>query len=78
MQATQPSQAQVHARPWWREPWPWLLMAGPFAAMLGCGVTIWLTVTHPDAEVHDNVVRRGLVVEKTVSVSAHAGHGEVR
>ncbi|AEG69378.1 FixH family protein [Ralstonia solanacearum] len=76
MQAIQPSAAQ--ARPWWREPWPWLLMAGPFVAMIGCGVTIWLAATHPDPVVQDNVVRRGLVVEKAVSVPAHAVHGAVR
>jgi len=53
-------------------------MAGPFVAMVGCGVTIWLAVSHPDPVIHDNVVRRGLVVEKPVSVPAHAAHGEVR
>jgi hypothetical protein len=54
------------------------LMAGPFVAMIGCGVTIWLAVSHPDPVIHDNVVRRGLVVEKPVSVPAHAAHGEVQ
>ncbi|MHA6821963.1 hypothetical protein [Ralstonia pseudosolanacearum] len=76
MQAIQPSAAQ--ARPWWREPWPWLLMAGPFTAMIGCGVTIWLAATHPDPAIQDNVVRRGLVVEKAVSVPARAVHGAAR
>ncbi|MEE2979743.1 MAG: FixH family protein [Pseudomonadota bacterium] len=68
MHATQTS---APARPWWREPWPWLLMAGPFAAMIGCGVTIWLATSHPDAAIHDNVVRRGLVVEKPAAAPAH-------
>jgi len=29
-------------KPWWREPWPWILMAGPFAAMVACIVTMVL------------------------------------
>lgn len=51
------------ARPWWREPWPWLLMSGPMLAMIGCGVTIWLAHGHPDRPIADGVVRHGLVVE---------------
>lgn len=75
MHATQTS---APARPWWREPWPWLLMAGPFVAMIGCGVTIWLAMSHPDAVIHDNVVRRGLVVEKPVVAPAPVIRTEVR
>ncbi|NAW01309.1 FixH family protein, partial [Salmonella sp. hn-h4] len=66
------------ARPWWREPWPWLLMAGPFVAMIGCGVTIWLAISHPDVAIHDNVVRHGLVVEKTTVTPTHGIHAEAR
>lgn len=75
MHATQTS---APARPWWREPWPWLLMAGPFVAIIGCGVTIWLAASHPDAVIHDNVVRRGLVVEKPAPAHAHAMPAEAR
>ena len=28
--------------PWWREPWPWILMAGPFLAIVGCIITMTL------------------------------------
>lgn len=52
-------------RPWWREPWPWILMAGPAAALVGCIVTIVLAYTwHPDTPITEGAVRRGLVVEK--------------
>ncbi|MDF3884418.1 FixH family protein [Cupriavidus basilensis] len=53
------------SNPWWKEPWPWLLMSGPLLAMVACGVTIWLAMTHPDPPVVDGVSRHGLVVEKT-------------
>ncbi len=43
MTAAQPAKT---AKPWYREPWPWILMAGPFAAMIGCFVTIYFAFTN--------------------------------
>jgi hypothetical protein len=52
-------------RPWWRQRWPWLLMAGPAAAIVGCIVTIVLAFQgFSDQAVFDGGVKRGLVVEK--------------
>ncbi|CAG9180623.1 FixH family protein [Cupriavidus respiraculi] len=51
-------------RPWWKEPWPWLLMSGPLVAMAGCAVTIWLAMQHADTPIVDGVQRRGLVIEQ--------------
>jgi len=53
------------SRPWWREPWPWILMAGPAVAVAGCIVTIVLAVRNfGDQAIADGGTRRGLVVEK--------------
>lgn len=52
-------------KPWWREPWPWILMAGPAVAFIGCIVTIVLAVTSFRGEaITEGGVKRGLVVEK--------------
>ncbi|KGE00292.1 FixH family protein [Achromobacter sp. RTa] len=52
-------------KPWYREPWPWILMAGPFAAMIGCFVTIYFAFTNfTNQPIQDGVVKRGLVVEQ--------------
>ncbi len=52
-------------RPWWREPWPWILMAGPALAMIGCIVTIVLAVVYFRGEaITEGAVKRGLVVEQ--------------
>lgn len=59
-------------RPWWKEPWPWLLMSGPLLAMIGCGVTIWLAAQHADRPVEE-AVHRGLVVN-AVKAAADAGN----
>jgi len=59
------------ARPWYREPWPWILMAGPFAAMVGCFVTIYFAVTQfGNQPIQDGVVKRGLVIEQAAGKAA--------
>jgi len=35
-------------RPWYREPWPWVLIALPFLTVIASAVTFWLAVSHPD------------------------------
>ena len=51
--------------PWWREPWPWLLMLGPVVAIIGCAITIVLAVqNYSDQPIQDGGERRGLVVSK--------------
>lgn len=56
------------SRPWYREPWPWILMAGPALAIVGCGITIYLAVQNfSDQAIHDGGLKRGLVVTKAVA-----------
>ncbi len=53
------------APPWWREPWPWILMAGPALAIVGCAITIVLAFSSfSDQPILDGAMKRGLVVEK--------------
>ena len=66
------------AKPWWKEPWPWLLMSGPLMAMIGCGVTIWLAMTHADRPVVEGVAQHGLVVEKVGPAHARPGTTDAR
>ncbi|MFA7624031.1 MAG: hypothetical protein WCY47_03675 [Pusillimonas sp.] len=59
--ATQHSDTQ----PWWKEPWPWIIMAGPFVALVGCAITIGLAVKHFSGQaIVDGGVRQGLVVKR--------------
>lgn len=51
--------------PWWREPWPWILMAGPALAIMGCAITIVLAFSSfSDQPILEGGMKRGLVVEK--------------
>ena len=59
---------QLDLGPWWRQPWPWLLMAGPLVAMIGCAITMTLAFkSFSDQPIHDGGMKRGLVVEKQMT-----------
>ncbi len=51
-------------KPWWKELWPWLLMAGPAVAIIGCGITIWLALSGAEAEITQGFTKQGLKVEQ--------------
>lgn len=54
--------------PWWRQPWPWLLMAGPLVAIIGCAITMTLAFkSFSDQPIFDGGMKRGLVVEKQMT-----------
>ena len=55
------------AKPWYREPWPWLLMAGPFAVVVAGFVTLWLAIRSDDGLVADDYYKRGLAINQTLS-----------
>lgn len=60
-------------QPWYKEPWPWIIMAGPAVAVIGCAITIVLAVQNfSDVAISDGGVKRGLVVERT---GAHGASG---
>lgn len=65
MSSTDNPHGERPSRPWWREPWPWILMAGPALAVIGCIITIVLAVQNfSDQAIDDGGTKRGLVVSK--------------
>ena len=54
-------------RPWYREPWPWIVIAGPAAVVVAGAVTIWLAVTGADGLVVDDYYRQGLAINKVIA-----------
>jgi hypothetical protein len=79
------SQAEQHPdyRPWFREPWVWLLIALPVTAIVGCAITIWLALSHPDYTVVDEYesqqvesgLRAGTEEESTGPAQNRPGQG---
>jgi len=56
----------VDAGPWYREPWPWILMAGPAAVLVAGAVTIWLAIATSDGLVADDYYKRGLAINQEI------------
>jgi hypothetical protein len=51
-------------RPWYREPWPWLLMLGPAVVIVAGGFTAYLAVVSNDGLVEDDYYKQGLTVNQ--------------
>jgi hypothetical protein len=54
-------------KPWYREPWPWILMAPPAAALAAGAATLWLAVSTSDGLVAEDYYRQGLAVNKLLA-----------
>lgn len=65
----------MHAmtKPWFREPWPWILMAGPFIVVIAGLVTAWIAVRSNDGLVTEDYYKKGLSVNQTIAQSELAG-----
>lgn len=53
--------------PWYREPWPWLLMAGPALVVVAGISTAVIAVKTDDGLVADDYYRRGLSINKAIA-----------
>ena len=54
------------ATPWYREPWPWLLMLGPAIVIVAGFVTLFLAIESNDGLVADDYYRQGLAINRTM------------
>ena len=59
-------------KPWYREPWPWLLMMGPFVVIVAGIVTAWLAVSTNDGLVAEDYYKKGLQIGQTLARSERA------
>lgn len=53
-------------RPWYKEFYVWMVIAGPVSAMLACAVTAVYILQGPDAVVSENYYKEGLALAKEV------------
>ena len=65
--------AHAQQAPWYRHRWPWLLMLGPLAAVLGGIATVYFAVTTNDGLVVDDYYKQGLAINKTLERGWRAG-----
>ncbi|MEN3372927.1 FixH family protein [Dechloromonas sp. ZS-1] len=50
--------------PWYKQRWPWLLIAGPATVVVAGIVTVWLAVVSNDGLVTDDYYKQGLAVNQ--------------
>lgn len=50
--------------PWYKQRWPWILMAGPAIVIVAGIVTVWLAVISNDGLVSDDYYKEGLAVNQ--------------
>jgi hypothetical protein len=43
-----PSETDIAPRPWYKEPWPWVIISIPAAAVIMGFVTLYLALANPD------------------------------
>jgi uncharacterized protein len=53
--------------PWYREPWPWILMAGPAAVLVAGVATFWIAASTADGLVADDYYKRGLAINQVLA-----------
>ncbi len=54
-------------QPWYRNPWPWILMAGPAAVLVAGAITTWMAVASSDGLVADDYYKQGLAINKVLA-----------
>lgn len=59
-------------RPWYREPWPWILAAGPFIVVVAAFYTAWLAIKSNDGLVTEDYYKKGLAANQTIARSEQA------
>ena len=64
--------ASPTVRPWYRQAWPWGLMAAPLASILMGVVMVVLAVRSNDGLVVDDYYKRGLAINQVLAREARA------
>lgn len=57
------------ARPWWKEPYVWMVIGGPLSAVLACAITAVYIMQGPDALVSEDYYREGIEISKQLQTA---------
>ena len=53
-------------RPWWKEPYVWMVIAGPLSVVIACAITAVYILQGPDAVVSEDYYREGIALGQEV------------
>ena len=59
-------------RPWYKEFYVWMVIAGPASAVLACAITAVYILRGPDAVVSESYYKEGLALAKETAVAQPA------
>ena len=57
----------ARTNPWYREPWPWIIMAAPATAVIAGIITFAIAVESFDGLVAEDYYKQGLAVNKQLA-----------
>ena len=60
------STAMNEVSPWYKQFWPWFIMAFPASAVIAGIATVFIAVNNPDGLVKDDYYKAGLGINKTL------------
>ncbi len=60
----------VKPRPWWHEPYVWMVIGGPLSAVIACAITAVYILQGPDAIVPEYKYREGVVIKRQIDQAA--------
>lgn len=64
--------------PWYREPWPWILMAGPAVVVVAGFATLYVAFRYADPLVVDQYYKEGLAINRVLERDHAASLGGYR
>lgn len=60
------------SKPWYREPWPWILMSGPIIVIIAALVSAWIAIKSSDGLVTEDYYKQGLAAGETLTRNRRA------
>jgi hypothetical protein len=68
-QISQSPNLQAAPRPWWKEPYVWMVIAGPLSAVVACIITAFYILQGPDRLVPEDHFDEGRLMSREVKAS---------
>lgn len=62
----------MNPKPWYRQPWPWILMSGPLVVIAAGIATTAIAFSGADGVVADDYYKRGLGINRVLAREARA------
>ena len=68
-QVSQSPNLQAAPRPWWKEPYVWMVIAGPLSAVVACIITAFYILQGPDRLVPEDHFAEGRLMSREVKTA---------